>query len=114
MLPGFSQRLHAGRDVDAVAKNVAAFDDDVAEIDPDAHGDALLVRQSWVFLLDRVAQGGGAARRLDDAFELDQRQVLVCLKMFPPYSEASGSMMSVKTALSPAKLSASSPGNSRL
>jgi len=39
---------------------------------------------------------------------------LVCLKIFPSNSGTSGSMTSVKKALSPEKLSFSSPGNSRL
>jgi hypothetical protein len=38
----------------------------------------------------------------------------VCLKMVPPNSGISGSMISVRKLLSPAKLSFSSPGNSRV
>ncbi len=39
---GFGQCLQPCRDIDAVAVNVVAVGDDVAEIDPDAERDALV------------------------------------------------------------------------
>ena len=36
---GLGQRLQPGRDIDAVAEEIAALDDDVAEIDADAQAD---------------------------------------------------------------------------
>ena len=72
---GLGERLDPRRDVDAVAEDVAALGDDVAEIDPDAHRDALLVRQRLVPLRGTASRiAGGAARRLDHAVELDQHQ----------------------------------------
>ena len=70
----FGQRLDPRRDVDAVAKDVAFLDDDVAEIDSDPHRDALFIRQRLVRLRDRIAQRGGAARGLDDVVEIDEHQ----------------------------------------
>jgi hypothetical protein len=39
---GFGQSLQPRRDIDAVAKNVVAVDDHVADIDPDPEIDALV------------------------------------------------------------------------
>ena len=69
------QRFEPRRDIDAVAENIAALDDDVAEIDADPQGDAPLGRQGLVLLDDRIAQGRRAARCLDDALELAERQI---------------------------------------
>ena len=72
---GLRQRLQAGGDVDAVAINVVAFDDHIAEIDADpqndvglAHG---LIRQSTV----RALHGESAMDGIDDAAEFDDRAV---------------------------------------
>ena len=65
--------FEAGRDVDAVAENVVALDDDVAEIDADAELDGRLGRE--VALAHRPLDGDGAFDRIDDAAEFDQRAV---------------------------------------
>jgi hypothetical protein len=44
----FGQPFEAGRDVDAVTKDVATLDDDVALMDPDAELDAAFWRQRSV------------------------------------------------------------------
>jgi hypothetical protein len=64
--PRLSQRADPRCDVDAVAKDIALFVNDVAEIDPDAHRDALVVGQSLVHLHDCVTQSGSTARGHDD------------------------------------------------
>ncbi len=69
---GLGQRLDPRRDVDAVAEDVAFLGDDVAEIDPDPHRDALFLGQRPVRLRDRIAQSGGTARRLDDVVEISE------------------------------------------
>ncbi len=69
---GLGQRLDPRRDVDAVAEDVAFLGDDVAEIDPDPHRDALFLGQRPVRLRDRVAQSGRTARRLDDVVEIER------------------------------------------
>jgi hypothetical protein len=74
------ERFEARRDIDAVAEDVTVLGDDVAEIDADAHRDALLGHQRRVFLRHRVAQAGGASRRLDDTVEFDQCQIAYVLE----------------------------------
>ena len=69
------KRLDPRRNVDAVAENIAALGDDIAEIDSDPHRDALFVRHRLVSSHCRVAQGTSTARRFDDAVELDQYQI---------------------------------------
>ena len=69
---GLGQRLDPRRNVDAVAEDVAFLGDDVAEIDPDPHRDALFLGQRLVRLRDRVAQSGRAARRRDDVVEVSE------------------------------------------
>src|SRR6516165_10031932 len=72
-LPG--QRPNPRGDIDAVAEDVAFFENDVAEIDTDPHRDALFVRQSLVHLRNRVAQCGRTTRGLDAALKLDEHQL---------------------------------------
>jgi hypothetical protein len=68
---GFGERLQPRRDVDPVAKDVAAVADHVAEIDPDTEFDALLLRDFGVALghcplhFDRAAHSVNNARKLD-------------------------------------------------
>ena len=68
---GLGQRLESRRHVDAVADDVVAFDDDVAEIDPDPQLDAVVGRDIEIahahfpLHLDRAAQGRGGARELE-------------------------------------------------
>jgi len=69
------KRLQTRRDVDAVAIDVVAFDDNVAQVDADSKDDAL------VFVGRRVALGHALLHRdrtgdsVDDAWELDQGAV---------------------------------------
>ena len=65
--------FEAGRDIDAVAENVAALEDDVAEIDADAQMHRGLDRE--VALGHGALHGERALDRVDDAAELDQRAV---------------------------------------
>ena len=67
------QRLQARGDVDAVAVDVVAVDDDVAEVDADPQRDA--GRRSAASRLDGALDGERALDRVDDAAELDQRAV---------------------------------------
>ena len=69
------QRLHAVGDVDAVAVDVVALDDDVAEIDADAEIEPLLGRHGGVALRLLLLHLDGAAHGVDDAGELDQQAV---------------------------------------
>jgi hypothetical protein len=68
-----SQGLEPRRDVDAIAKDIARLDDDIAQIDSDAKGDALLWPQHLVFLRSAIAQERSIAGGLDYAVELDER-----------------------------------------
>ena len=106
------QRLEPRRDIDAVAEHVAALDDDVAEIDPDPHGDALLVGQRLVCFT--IASRSAAAQRVASTTLSNSLSAIspACLKMFPSYSPISGWTISVRTPRSWA-IPASSPGNSR-
>ena len=72
---GFGKGLEPGRDVDAVAVEIVALDDDVAEIDADAELDAPSWRNVLVALGHAALDYGSAAQCVDDAGELDQRPV---------------------------------------
>ena len=84
----FGQGGEPGGDVDAVAEDVPALGDDVAEIDPDAHRDPPLVRQAAVLFGHPLAQRRGAAHRIDHAFELDQRDFAGLLEDLSAVSDA--------------------------
>jgi hypothetical protein len=58
-----------------VETSLCAKGDHVAEIDANAHRDALFVGQVLVMSHHRLAQGGGGAHRLDDAAKLAQHQI---------------------------------------
>jgi hypothetical protein len=72
---GFGQGLDPGGDVDAVAIEVVALDDYVAEIDADAHFDAVVRTGGGVPLGHRLLHLDRAAHRIDDAGEFDQQPV---------------------------------------
>jgi hypothetical protein len=61
--------------VDAVAVNVAAIGDHVAEIDPDAKPQAALLGEIQIAVGHRALDFGGAAHRVDDAGEFRQHAV---------------------------------------
>src|SRR6266853_2065717 len=62
-------------DVDAIAEEIVAVKDHVAEIDPDPELDAAVGRIDGVALCHRLLYRDGAAHRVDDAAELDQHAV---------------------------------------
>ena len=72
---GLGQPLQAGGDVDAVAENIVALDDDVAEVDADAVADADVLAPLRLPLGHRLLDPGGRGDRVDDAGELDQHPI---------------------------------------
>ena len=72
---GIGQFLKARRDVDAVAVDVVALDDHVAQVDADAERDAPILGYLGVALGHAALDGDRAIDRVDDARELDQRAV---------------------------------------
>jgi hypothetical protein len=72
---GLGQAFEPGCDVDAIAKDVAVLDDDVADIDPDAPLYAPLGRNRVVALGHARLHLDRAAQRVDDARELDEKAV---------------------------------------
>src|SRR5258708_2212234 len=73
--PGSGLRFEPGREVPAVAVDVVAVDDDVAEIDPDTKLDPLAARHIRVALSDAALHVDGAANRIDHAGKLDEHAV---------------------------------------
>jgi len=69
---GLGQTLQPRGNVDAVAEDILAIDDDVAEIDADAEVDAAIGRQVGVTLGHRALDLDGAAHGIDDAGEFDE------------------------------------------
>ena len=108
------QRFEPGRDVDAVAVDVAVLDDDVAEIDADAEFDPLRARASGVALGHALLHGHGAGDRFDDARELDQHAVAGRLDDAALVLGDFGSISSRRCARSRASVPASSSPISRL
>jgi hypothetical protein len=64
------QRLETCGDIDAIAHEIVAIDDDVAEIDADAKAHAIGLGQARIVLVDLELNFGGAADRFDGAREL--------------------------------------------
>ncbi len=71
----FGQALEAGRHVHAVAVDVLALDDDLAEIDADAEVDLAVVRDTGVARGHRLLNLDGRLDGLGDAVELGQESV---------------------------------------
>jgi hypothetical protein len=69
---GIGQGFDPGGDVDAVAVEVVALNDHVAEIDTDAQFDAVVGRDIRVAFRHRVLDFDRAAHRVDDARKLDE------------------------------------------
>ena len=69
------QPLEPRRHVDAVAIEIVALDDDVAEIDADAELDVPVLGNSGVALRHAALDFDRAARRVKNAAELDQEAV---------------------------------------
>ena len=72
---GLGQCLEPGGDVDAVAVQIVAVDQHVAEVDADAKADALGLGAAGLALDHAALDGDGALDRLDHARELDQGAV---------------------------------------
>ncbi len=90
--PGSAQRLQARGDIDAIAVDVVALDDDFAEIDADAIADPLVLADSVRL---RVASwiAMRAIDRGNDAGELHQRAVAHQLEDAPAVLATQGSKM---------------------
>src|SRR6185437_13892558 len=69
---GLGQSLDPRRDIDAVAVNVVALDDDVADIDADAERDAVALGDVRVALGDALLHFDRACDRVHRAGEFDQ------------------------------------------
>ena len=69
------QPLQPHRDVDAIAVDVAATDDDVAEIDPDAKAQALLLGEVHIAFRHRALDFAGTTNSVDDAGKFRQHTV---------------------------------------
>ena len=72
---GLGERLEPRRQIDAVAIEIAALDDHIAEIDADAQEDVLIGGYACVLRLHRLLQVDGAFHGVDDAGELDKDAV---------------------------------------
>jgi len=69
------QCLQPRRDVDAVAVNIAAVGDHVAEIDPDAKAKAPLLGEIQIAVGHRALNFASTAHRIDNAGEFRQEAV---------------------------------------
>ena len=67
--------LQTGGEVDAVAIDVAAFDDDIAQVHADPELDPALQRRSPVPGCQRPLDLDGSVHGINDACELDERSV---------------------------------------
>jgi len=107
---GIGQSFDPGRDVYAVAIEVVALDDHVAQIDADAQFDALLRLDTGAPLGHRLLHRDGAAHRVDDARKFDQPVVLT---MRPWCSAIFGSRSSRRSAVRCSSVPSSSAPISR-
>ena len=71
----FADALQPGGDIDAIAVDVVAIDDDVAEIDADPERDPRVLGEGLTLDGDRTLDLHGAGHGIDHAGELDQRAV---------------------------------------
>ena len=69
------QGFETCRDVDAISIDIVLVEDDVAEIDPDAKFDPLLLRDPSVAVGHRALHFDRAAHRIDNARKFDQQPV---------------------------------------
>jgi hypothetical protein len=73
--PGFAERFQACRDVDAVAKDIVAVDDDVADVDPHPEHDLPFRSDARVAPDHAALDLDGAADRIHDAGEFHQHPI---------------------------------------
>ena len=72
---GLSQRLQARRDIDTIAEDVIAVDDDVADIDADTKIDSFFLRNSGVAFGHTALHVDRTTHRVDHAGELQQETI---------------------------------------
>ena len=72
---GLGKGFEPRRNVDAVAKNVVALYDHVAHVDADAKADAATFIDVRIAALNSLLDDDGAAHRIDDRRELDEKAV---------------------------------------
>ena len=80
---GLGERLEPGSDVDAIAKDVVAVDDHVAEIDADPQLETALGRDRLIDCARCSLHLDSAAQRVDDARKIRQ-QAVACGTDDPP------------------------------
>ncbi len=80
---GLGERLESGGDVDAIAEDVVAVDDDVAEIDPDPQLETTVDRNGIIDRTRCLLHLDGAIQRVDDARKIRQ-QAVACGADDPP------------------------------
>ena len=73
--PGSARAFEARRDIDAIAKDVAILDDDVADIDADTKLDAVVGEYTVVAPGHLALHLDGAAQRIHHTAKLDQQPV---------------------------------------
>jgi hypothetical protein len=72
---GLCERFQARRDIDAIAEDVVAISDDVAEVDADAKPDLPFVGRLGLAVDHPALHLGSAAHRVDDARKFNQQAV---------------------------------------
>src|SRR6266851_9777680 len=72
---GLGERLESRGDVDAIAEDIIAVDDDVAEVDADPQLEAALGRYGIVDRTRCLLHLDRAAQRIDDARKIRQQAV---------------------------------------
>jgi hypothetical protein len=85
---GLGERFETGRDVDPVAEEVLAPDDDVAQMHPDAEAHLLAGRPGRILLGDPLLDRGRALHRVDGAGDVGDDAV----KMRPRWAAIRPSM----------------------
>jgi hypothetical protein len=76
---GFGQPFEPSRNVDAIAINIVAVHDDVAEVDADAERDAMVRWHVHIAVLHRALDLDRALDSSDHAREFDQEAIASCL-----------------------------------
>ena len=110
----FREALETGRHIHAVAEDVAAVDDDIADIDANAELDPPLLRHVGIPLEHAALDLDGTAQRIDHARELGQHTVAVVLTIRPWCSSIFGSSSACRWAFNWASVPSSSAPISRL
>src|SRR5207237_10632560 len=77
--PRFCHRLQPRGDIDAVAMNVVAINDDVADVDANTKVKTLMGRSSCITLGHATLHVDRTAHRIDNAREFQQQTITGCL-----------------------------------